>query len=139
MVADDDDPGTPGAAGMVAWLHLSDLHMRGEPDWERDVVLRDLRRDLPGLARKLGIEPQLLFVTGDVAWRGAPQEYEAAQRLLDALGEALGLPLRTRAFLVPGNHDVDREVLDLIVAHQEKVLAMDDESFRREVGRLCTK
>jgi UDP-2,3-diacylglucosamine pyrophosphatase LpxH len=127
-----------GSCSMVGWLHLSDLHMRGEPDWERDVVLRDLRRDLPGLARKAGIEPQLLFVTGDVAWSGAPREYEAAQRFLDALGEALGLELRQRAFLVPGNHDVDRGELDLIVAHQHKVLAMDDESFRTEVGRLCT-
>jgi len=138
MAAHGDDHETPGAAGTVAWLHLSDLHMGGEPDWERDVVLRDLRRDLPGLARKAGIEPQLLFVTGDIAWGGAPREYEAAQRLLDALGEALGLPLRERAFLVPGNHDVDRRELDLIVAHQHKVLAMDDESFRTEVGRLCT-
>lgn len=123
---------------MVGWLHLSDLHMRGDVDWERDVVLRDLRRDLPGLARRAGIEPQLLFVTGDVAWSGAPREYEAAQRLLDALAEALGLELRTRAFVVPGNHDVDREQIDLLAAHQCMVLAMDDEAFRTEVGRLVT-
>jgi predicted phosphodiesterase len=123
---------------MVEWLHLSDLHVRGEADWERDVVLRDLRRDLPGLARKAGIEPKLLFVTGDIAWGGAPREYEVAQRFFDALGEALGLPLRERAFLVPGNHDAERERLDLIVAHQHKVLAMDDDAFRTEVGRLVT-
>ena len=127
-----------GSRSMVGWLHLSDLHMRGEPDWERDVVLRDLQRDLPALARKAEIEPKLLFVTGDVAWSGAPREYEAAQRFLDALGEALGLEPRQRAFMVPGNHDVDRGQLDLIVAHQHKVLAMDDDGFRGEVGRLCT-
>jgi UDP-2,3-diacylglucosamine pyrophosphatase LpxH len=138
MAGHGDDGETPGASGTVAWLHLSDLHMRGEPDWERDVVLRDLRRDLPGLAHKAGIEPQLLFVTGDVAWSGAPREYEAAQQLLDALGEALRFEPRERAFVVPGNHDVDRGQLDLIVAHQDKVLAMDDDGFRTEVGRLVT-
>lgn len=124
---------------MVGWLHLSDLHMRSDADWERDVVLRDLRRDLPGLALEAGIEPQLLFVTGDVAWSGAPREYEAAQQLFDALGETLGLELRERAFVVPGNHDVDRGQLDLIVAHQDKVLTMDDDGFRTEVMRSTSR
>ncbi|MEM9453676.1 MAG: NACHT domain-containing protein [Myxococcota bacterium] len=123
---------------MIEWLHLSDLHVSGGEDWERDVVLRDLLRDLPDLSPRVGISPRVLMVTGDIAWGGTSPEYEQAQRYFDALAEVLDLELRERAFLVPGNHDVDRSELEFIAPYQKQVLAMGDDEFRTEVGRLCT-
>ena len=89
------------------WLHVSDFHFRGGAAYDRDVVLRALIvavRDF----RAQGRQPDLIFATGDIAFSGKPAEYEQATRFLDALVEAAGLT-RRELFVVPGNHDVDRD------------------------------
>src|SRR5690348_2970506 len=85
--------------GPLCWLHLSDLHVQGT-NWEQDVVCKALLRDLPGLLQRAQRQPQLLFVTGDVANRGDKREYDGAFRLLDELCGALGLARERDVFLV---------------------------------------
>lgn len=91
----------------MTWMHLSDLHVSG-PDWQRDDVLDALVRDLPELLADRELQPDLLFVTGDVATRGRREEYDGAQAVLERIVGTLGLEPTEHVFMVPGNHDVDR-------------------------------
>jgi hypothetical protein len=100
---------------QLAWLHLSDWHERG-PDFDRRVVgdalikdIRDRKRIDPALARV-----DFVVFSGDLAFSGKPAEYEAArQHLLDPLLDATGLE-PDRLFIVPGNHDLSRETIEML-------------------------
>jgi predicted phosphodiesterase len=92
----------------VTWLHISDLHLRGGDSYDRDVVLRALITSV-GKFRESGRRPDLIFTTGDVAHGGKREEYKLATTFFDALLKAAGLE-RRQLFVVPGNHDVDRDL-----------------------------
>ncbi len=94
----------------LTWLHLSDLHFRTEDlhAWDEDIVLRGLLDDLRRLRETKGLSPDLILVTGDLAFSGAPAEYALARTFFDDLLAATELP-KDRLFPVPGNHDVDRK------------------------------
>jgi len=96
----------------ITWLHLSDLHFRkGEQQtWNRDIVLRTLLDDVCEQIASEGLRPDFVAVSGDVAFSGAPEEYALAGQFLDELLKVTGLP-KTRLFVVPGNHDVDRSAI----------------------------
>ena len=99
----------------VTWLHLSDWHQKGK-DFDRKIVLRALLKDI---RERNGISPALekidfVIFSGDVAFGGKREEYEAAKEqffkpLLDACG--LG---PEQLFIVPGNHDLDRDEFHLL-------------------------
>ena len=57
-----------------------------------------------------GLRPDFIAVSGDIAFSGAPEEYGLARQFFDELLEATDLP-KTRLFIVPGNHDVDRSII----------------------------
>lgn len=92
----------------VSWLHVSDFHIRSGDPYDRDVVLRALIESVKHY-RKNGLAPDLIFATGDIANSGKAPEYEIATRFFDKLIEAAGLK-RQNLFVVPGNHDVDRDL-----------------------------
>jgi 3',5'-cyclic AMP phosphodiesterase CpdA len=96
----------PGTACDVRWLHLSDFHFRSEKSYDRDVVLRALMTSLPGLLQRAG-RPNLIFVSGDIAYSGKKTEYDEATKFFDHLLSEVGLTKR-ELIVVPGNHDVDR-------------------------------
>jgi 3',5'-cyclic AMP phosphodiesterase CpdA len=91
----------------LKWLHISDFHFKGGDPYDRDVVLGALVRSV-GKYRGRGVRADLIFATGDVAHSGKPNEYEAATAFFDALLDAAQVE-KSRLFIVPGNHDVDRE------------------------------
>ena len=91
----------------LTWLHLSDFHVRSDDSYDRDVVLRALVASVRHF-RETGRKPDVVFATGDVAYSGKPSEYEIASRFFDELLEAVELD-RSRLFVIPGNHDVDRD------------------------------
>lgn len=93
-------------------LHVSDIHFRSPDcltphlDPERPYrtrLLQDVR------ARVVDAGVDVLLVSGDIAFKGAPAEYQAANDWLRQLAEAAGCPF-DRVYVVPGNHDVDRSV-----------------------------
>ena len=96
-------------AGLT-WLHLSDWHQWGKK-FERHVVLDKILEDIR--AREQTIHPDLakldlIIFNGDVAFSGKKEEYQAAiDTLFNPLLEATGLT-PDRLFIVPGNHDFDR-------------------------------
>lgn len=88
-------------------LHISDLHINSQENFDRSVVLdplllrvkKDLRPDL---------KPEIVVVTGDIAYSGIKQEYELAKNFFDDLLKTLKLS-NDALFIVPGNHDVHRK------------------------------
>ncbi|AUB84653.1 hypothetical protein THSYN_05065 [Candidatus Thiodictyon syntrophicum] len=97
----------------VRLLHLSDLHFRGRTHWDSDPVLRALTGYIAAEVRG-GLAPDLVVITGDLAFAGGKDEYAAARIWLErelwpALTRDPAAPLdRDRLLLVPGNHDADR-------------------------------
>jgi predicted phosphodiesterase len=89
------------------WLHISDFHIRGGDPYDRDVVLKALVRSVKEY-RKKGRKPDMIFATGDIAYGGKSSEYCLATLFFDAILDAAGLN-RPQLFVVPGNHDVDRD------------------------------
>ena len=93
----------------IRLLHLSDIHFTAGKAWDADPVLRALARFIAQEV-KGGLIPDLVVITGDLAFAGTADEYRLARDWLDnQLWPALpdGFP-RDRLLLVPGNHDVDR-------------------------------
>jgi predicted MPP superfamily phosphohydrolase len=86
----------------IRWLHLSDTHFREDELWDRRATLKALITKVGELKEK-GLAPDLVFVTGDIAWSGKPKEYEQATRFFHELNKVLELDPKDRWFLVPGN------------------------------------
>lgn len=103
---------TPQERVLFSWLHLSDMHF-GHRDikhrWDQKLVLEALHRDILQLD-SFGIpKPETMFVTGDIAFSGAADQYADAQVWLNKVAATHAIA-RERIFIVPGNHDIDRNV-----------------------------
>lgn len=95
-------------------LHISDIHFRApdclDPDLDPDRpystrLVQDVR------ARVAEMEPVgAILIGGDIAFKGAPEEYLTAMVWIRELAAVAGCPPE-RIFVIPGNHDVDRAVI----------------------------
>ena len=94
----------------LTWVHVSDLHFgHGDAHYRFDQVgVTDaLLRDAADMRRRLG-PPDLLLVTGDIAFSGQPSQYQQAKEWLKKLATELGDEVRV--LVIPGNHDIDRKL-----------------------------
>ena len=91
----------------MRWLHLSDFHLKSDAPYDQDTVLQALINSLPDLVERYG-KPDLLILSGDLAHSGKKQQYDEAGAFLRDVISILGLQ-KERVFMIPGNHDVDRE------------------------------
>lgn len=91
-------------------LHISDLHVRDDEteSFDRSVVLGPLIDRVRKDVKDNSFRPEIVVVTGDVAFKGVAAEYGLAKAFLDDLLEALDLGHK-KLFIVPGNHDVNRD------------------------------
>ena len=90
----------------LTWLHVSDFHLSDKGPYDQEVILRSLVSSVKRF-RKEGHVPDIIFATGDIAQSGKAKEYEFATQFFDDLLNAAELN-RDRLFIIPGNHDVDR-------------------------------
>lgn len=139
------------------FVHVSDIHFGQERDHVvhiHDDVKRELISDATAVVASLAAsDVKGILVTGDIAYSGKAEQYEAAGKWLDALADGIGCPIH-RVQMVPGNHDLDRDklsiggihLLDYIrrggPAEYEKVISNEDDRatlFRRfeDYGRFC--
>lgn len=91
---------------MLRWLHISDLHFN-----DNDMSTVFLREELPAFLKRNNMYCDYIFCTGDIRTANAnPNIFpdEAVQYIKD-LCSAVGITT-DRLFIVPGNHDVDRNV-----------------------------
>jgi predicted MPP superfamily phosphohydrolase/ADP-ribose pyrophosphatase YjhB (NUDIX family) len=103
--------------GSVTWLHLSDLHLCEPKNGDdRRRVLKTLKEDLAQLRADSRLEPDLIFITGDLAYghlgsgkRALKSQYAEVHAFVESVRSMYPSPIpKDRIFLVPGNHDVDR-------------------------------
>ena len=115
-------------------LHLSDIHFRQseigtvqDPNFH---LRNELVRDVIKQCKKLG-PPDVIIVSGDVAFAGAPEEFAFATKWLANLCEQCGSAMET-VFVVPGNHDVVRHQADsnlVQMIHRTIKAAGDDPDY----------
>src|SRR5215218_8317876 len=102
----------------LTWLHISDWH-QGDVDYDRTHVGRKLTEDIERCMNEYrdlaGID--FIIFSGDVANTGSEAEYEQSVRhLFMPLMRATGMDpslFWQRLIVVPGNHDLDRTVINL--------------------------
>ncbi len=92
-------------------LHLSDIHFK-EPDCHNldtdpeHPVRKALVNNIRDRVETLGSIDAIL-VSGDIAFKGHPEEYNVAYEWLKGICDVSGCHPKS-IFTVPGNHDVDR-------------------------------
>jgi len=112
----------------VTWLHLSDWHQKGK-DFDRKIVLRALLKDIRERNKISSDLEKIDFVifSGDVAFGGKPEEYLAAkEQFFQPILKACGLGPE-QLFIVPGNHDLDRDEFELLPHDLIKPLSTEKE------------
>ena len=115
-------------SSRISWLHLSDFHLRVSTGWAQDVVLSTMLDDIR--ARYSGTNrPDLVFLTGDIAFSGKEQEYKFAEDFVRKLCSAISLPIE-RLCIVPGNHDIDRDCEEDAAVGARKLLVSPTEVDR---------
>lgn len=95
-------------------MHLSDIHFHkqsgGPFDLDEDLRI-SLETDASEFVSDIGRGVDGIVITGDVAYSGQKSEYEKAENWLTSLCEKVGC-LEENVWTVPGNHDVDRSLID---------------------------
>ena len=124
------DMSEPKNGRYLTWLHLSDLHFcKDKTGWDAHRVLRPLKEDLKAMEAEHGLCPQFLFFTGDAAFGNIGnvpgstlnEQFDGAEEVLEGARNAFSTPIqKVNVFIVPGNHDVDRNE---IAADQTEWLA----------------
>jgi calcineurin-like phosphoesterase family protein len=98
----------------AVFIHLSDIHFGQERDqtlYIHDDVKRELIADAARVVHDLrGSVAHGVLVTGDIAYSGKSWQYADAAKWLDQIAAAVGCDI-TRIQMVPGNHDLDRDML----------------------------
>lgn len=95
----------------LGWLHISDLHFLDQHAWRDSPPLNKLIDDLDALLKD-GLRVDLVLCTGDIGFGETKAEplanqYADAKAFFDKVLETCKLG-SDRLFLVPGNHDIDR-------------------------------
>ena len=99
---------SPTSRQQLCWLHLSDFHLKATEQWSQDVVLHSLLTDVSN--RYSNHDPiDFVFVTGDLAFSGKYEEYLIVEDFLNQLLKNTGVPA-DRLLIVPGNHDINRDM-----------------------------
>lgn len=122
-------------------LHVSDIHFctpdcndpPNDPEQPfRTVLLNDVR------TRVSESNPvNAIIVTGDIAFKGDPDEYKVATNWLNELAVAAKCS-PDRIYVVPGNHDVDRKIIERTPAIQnahQAILSAGSKKIEREFNR----
>lgn len=87
----------------VKWIHISDLHLN-----KGGVETRRMRNNLLEYLRQNSISCEYIFITGDLRYAPAGMFDCSTVTFLNELCSAVHVPVE-RLFMVPGNHDVDRD------------------------------
>lgn len=125
-------------------LHISDLHITEnkndseKANFDQTVVLDPLIARVEQDYKK-GLKPEIVIVTGDIAYKGIEAEYIQAKNFFDELLNVLKLP-GERLFIIPGNHDVNRKKYrksDRLQYDSIKELndELEDEEHRKDLFR----
>lgn len=106
-------------------LHISDFHAREDRRYDADVVLSRFFADIAQEHADQAFTH--LAFTGDLTFSAAPAQFELArEQLIDRLLKITGL-CDDDLFIVPGNHDVDRELIEGFAEKGLRTISKRDE------------
>ena len=93
---------------MIRWLHISDLHLGSE-----GMTTSMLRDELPVFLKKEGLKCDYVFCTGDIktAGRGDCGFSNEMADYICKICDAVEVDTQM-LFIVPGNHDINREITE---------------------------
>ena len=113
---------------LFAWLHLSDLHVSFTPENRGTFAPSHvhLKEDVAHLIQST-VRPHAILITGDLSSNG--RDYFAQEDWLQALTSTLNLE-RDAVFVIPGNHDIDRE------AHRDRSVSRLLRALREDMEDL---
>jgi predicted MPP superfamily phosphohydrolase len=109
-------------AEYTNFIHLSDIHFRKEVSGSLFDVDQDIRNELKNDAKNQLSKLEAfngILITGDIAYAGKADEYKKAVDWLQELCDAVGCSLDD-VRVVPGNHDVDRDIIRRSSAIQDR-------------------
>lgn len=88
----------------LRWLHLSDIHFKGNEQYET----KRMRDNLINELKKLSSEKRFdfIFITGDLAYKGLGYD-KALEKFIQEILSSTGAALDD-LFIIPGNHDLKR-------------------------------
>ena len=89
--------------GKIRWLHLSDIHMN-----KRGVDNERMRQKLLEYLKNNHMQFDYIFLTGDLRYAPEGAFHKDTAQYLKELCEVAGVE-RKNLFIVPGNHDIDRD------------------------------
>ena len=69
------------------WLHLSDLHLRGNETSVDRGRFEDMLSDIRDQQEETGLKPDAVFFTGDIAFSGQQEQYDLAGSWFDRILE----------------------------------------------------
>jgi 3',5'-cyclic AMP phosphodiesterase CpdA len=95
---------------LLTFLHISDIHFsvfQGSDTHDLEAMVRERMLDDIELMHGIVGDMDAVLLIGDVANKGAEDEYKIASAFLTRVCELVGCP-EDRVICVPGNHDVDR-------------------------------
>ncbi len=132
------DAAATGGAGVapdrILLLHLSDVQFGDHSPFpaaaDPQEFAEHFAANLAQQCETLGGRPDLCIVSGDIAQRAFPKEYEQALEFFTALADCLELD-RYRFVFAPGNHDVNWRECRYIADLQEEEGFDDAERDRR--------
>ena len=97
---------------LLTWLHVSDIHFGDgtrKHRFDKSLVLERLLDDVEWVQENLAVVPDVLFITGDIAFSAATKsatEYTDARSWIARLLSASRLTA-DKVYTTPGNHDAD--------------------------------
>lgn len=107
----------------LTWLHISDIHFHPKTGWRDSACRNELLNHLEAIfAQNEAPWPDVIFCTGDIAFgesraSSLASQYDDAKSFFENLLLVCGrdsTPLpKDRLFVVPGNHDVNRDSIDV--------------------------
>jgi predicted ATPase len=105
-------------------LHISDLHI-GDKNWDQEIVLKQFLRDSECTFQN-NLKPNLVVVTGDISKSGSRVQFDVfKEKVVNKIKESFTLSDKEFIFC-PGNHDVNREELDIVSVQGVKTIDETD-------------
>lgn len=93
-------------------LQISDIHWHLCHEWDEEfgVMKREFLNDMKKF-KEADKRIDYIFICGDIANKGQQDEFNCASEYIDKICDAVGCSV-DNVFVVPGNHDLDREAGD---------------------------
>ena len=98
----------------LVFLHLSDIHFKKDAGSTYDAyagLRNELELDIQKFANETFKSVNGILITGDIAFSGEPAEYAYAQTWIEKIAGMLNLSPGEDVFVIPGNHDIQRDTV----------------------------